>query len=50
MNLADKVYVLNNGRIIAQGQPAEITNDAQVIEAYLGRGAAGRLRMAFGHA
>ena len=40
MNLADTVFVLNEGRLIAQGTPAQIAEDARVIGAYLGRRAA----------
>lgn len=44
MNLAEHVWVLAQGQLIAQGTPAAITNDARVIEAYLGHGTAARLR------
>ncbi len=46
MNLADHVYVLANGRLIAQGSPRDIASDEAVIEAYLGHGTAQRLRAA----
>jgi branched-chain amino acid transport system ATP-binding protein len=36
---ADRVIVLNRGRIIAQGPPAEVRRDAQVQDVYLGTGA-----------
>lgn len=44
MNLCDKVYVLSQGRMIASGEPRTVCNDATVIEAYLGHGAAERIR------
>jgi branched-chain amino acid transport system ATP-binding protein len=38
MEVCDRIVVLNYGRIIAEGPPAEIQNNPEVIRAYLGQG------------
>jgi branched-chain amino acid transport system ATP-binding protein len=44
VSLAERTYVLNNGQIVASGTTAEIASDPVVIEAYLGHGAAERVK------
>jgi branched-chain amino acid transport system ATP-binding protein len=43
MSLAEHVFVLAEGRIIAEGSPAQVAADAIVVEAYLGHGAAAKV-------
>ena len=43
MSLAEHVFVLAEGRIIAEGAPQVVVSNARVVEAYLGQGAAARL-------
>jgi branched-chain amino acid transport system ATP-binding protein len=38
MRLSDRVVVLNNGEVIAEGLPDAVVANARVIEAYLGTG------------
>jgi branched-chain amino acid transport system ATP-binding protein len=44
MGVSDRIVVLNYGRIIAEGSPAAIQGNPEVIRAYLGQGGKSRAR------
>ena len=41
MRISDYVYVMNQGMMLCEGTPEHVRSDAQVIEAYIGKGGRG---------
>ena len=41
MDISDKITVMQTGRVLVEGVPAEIKTDERVREAYLGKAGAG---------
>jgi branched-chain amino acid transport system permease protein len=38
MALSDRIVVIHLGKVLKEGLPAEVANDVEVIQAYLGKG------------
>ena len=38
LEVCDHIYVLDAGRVIAEGAPADVTSNPEVVNAYFGQG------------
>ncbi len=36
LNITDRAYIINEGKILREGSPEELTNDLEVRKVYLG--------------
>ncbi|QOL80826.1 ABC transporter ATP-binding protein [Pseudooceanicola spongiae] len=50
LSLSSRVIIMHHGQVIFEGRPDQVAEDQTVVETYLGKGAAGRLKSHFSEA